>query len=102
MGVLIIPLPPLVFRALSCLPGWRTSKLGPGQRIKRHLHSFLAVYFTSKVESLQLGERDVLLPDHAMVIVWPQTIHGWRVAASPPRLGLVGHFHAGHAAHAVS
>lgn len=99
--IVVVAVPKAAFRILDWLGAKRTV-LQSGHQVVAHMHKFLAVYFTRDVRFLQLRSGKKRLPECAMVIVLPHTIHGWVDASTETGCGIVAHFHHGHPAHRIS
>lgn len=100
MNVTVIRVPKWTRGLIGLLPGWKETSISVGNRIVKHAHRFWAVYFTFGVGLLETASGSRTLPPAAIVIVPRRRIHGWAMSKSASALtGIVGHFHAGHAAH---
>nr|VFK59918.1 MAG: hypothetical protein BECKTC1821F_GA0114240_103829 [Candidatus Kentron sp. TC] len=99
MQIFIFPIPAWTRRLINKLPRWQETGLAPGERIERHSHKFLALYFVYNVTHLETNKEKITLPRSALALVPKDREHGWVVAGAVP--GMVGHFHPGHPAHQV-
>src|SRR5436309_2041322 len=72
----IVPLPARLMQWAARIAHRRTP-LTAGQRTTGHDHKFLSFYFVNDVKFLRTRRGDVPLPDRAMVIVFPFSVHSW-------------------------
>jgi hypothetical protein len=100
-NIIVIPIPGWVFNLLRQI-GAEETVLTTRQQIMKHLHKFLAVYFTCNVKYIETVSGVRRLPSRAMVVVLPNTIHGWVDCVEGVPCGIVAHFHPGHPAHSIS
>jgi hypothetical protein len=99
--VLVIPIPPFLFRVLRWLPGWHETHLPRAKSIAVHSHRYMAMYFVQHIADLQLRSYRRSLPRCAVAIFSAGTPHGW-IQSQVNDAGRVGHFHSNHEPHALS
>lgn len=75
-GFWIVPLADRVMNLAAKL-AYRRTPLTAGQATSCHTHKFFSFYFVKNIKFLRSRSGEVSLPERAMVIVLPFSLHGW-------------------------